>query len=127
MVIGSRSLVHRTEKNTKLARQVLGWGFNRLARMILNLPYRDTQAGLKGFRRPVAQHLFSRQRIPDFSFDVELVFLARYFNYRITEVPAHVSEAHSYKISKVNLLRDPMKMFIDLVRIRVNSLRGLYK
>ncbi|MCX5662087.1 MAG: glycosyltransferase [Planctomycetota bacterium] len=126
VAIGSRSLIPGPEKNTKLARRVLGWGFNRLARVIVGLPYRDTQAGLKGFRREAARQIFSRQLLGDFSFDVEAVFLAHKLGYRVGEIPARVSEAHSYKASKVNLLSDPLKMFVNLVRIRMMSLRGLY-
>lgn len=126
VAIGSRSLVPGPEKNTKLARKILGWGFNRLARVIVGLPYRDTQAGLKGFRREAAKQIFSRQRLGDFSFDVEAVFLAHKLGYRVGEIPARVSEAHSYKVSKVNLFRDPLKMFLDLLRVRMMSLRGLY-
>lgn len=126
VVIGSRSLVAGPEQNTKLARRFLGWGFNKLARLIVGLPYRDTQAGLKGFRRQAARAIFSRQRLGDFSFDVEAVFLAHRMGYRVGEIAAHVSGSHSYKASKVNLLRDPLKMLLNLLRIRLLALRGRY-
>ncbi|MEX1090869.1 MAG: glycosyltransferase [Phycisphaeraceae bacterium] len=126
VVIGSRSLLHEGQRNIRVSRKIMGWIFNRCARLILNLPYPDTQAGLKGFRRDAAGAIFSRQRLTDFSFDVELVYLARRLGYRIGQVPAHVSATHSYKVSRVNMLRDPLRMFIALWRIRFNALRGLY-
>ena len=126
VVIGSRSLVHRRQRNTLLLRRVLGWGFNVLTRLVLNLPYRDMQAGLKGFRREAAHRIFSQQRIFDFSFDAEVLFLAKRDGFTITEIPARVSETHSYKVSKVSLIRDPTRMFVDLLKIRFNSLLGLY-
>lgn len=48
---------------------------------------RDTQCGFKLFRREVARHLFTRQRIDGFMFDVELIGNARRLGYRIQEFP----------------------------------------
>jgi dolichyl-phosphate beta-glucosyltransferase len=127
VVIGSRGLVHRDDKNTSLPRRVLGWMFNKLARVILNLPHRDTQAGLKGFRADAARRIFARQRLLGFAFDVELVFLARRFGFSVGEIPARVSEEHSDKTSKVNMLRDPLRMFLALLEIRYSELRGRYE
>ena len=126
VAIGSRALVPEKEKNTKVLRRILGWGFNKLARIVIGLPYRDTQAGLKGFRAAAAREIFKRQHITGFEFDVEVVFLAKMLRYRISEIPAHVSDAHSYKVSKVNLFRDPLRMFAGLWRIRMNQWRGRY-
>lgn len=126
VVIGSRSLVARAERNTTPLRKVMGWTFNRCARVILGLRHRDTQAGLKGFRAHAAREIFARQRLGGFAFDVEVVYLAKRLGLRIGEVPAVVSEEHSYKRSKVHMLRDPLRMFRALIDVRVNALLGLY-
>lgn len=126
VVIGSRHLSGRRQENISLRRRVLGWAFNRLARWILHLPYPDTQAGLKGFRRHVARRLFGAQRIHGFSFDAEMLFLARRYGYRIAQVPAQVSAGHSYNTGKIRLLRDSLIMLAELVRIRYHALRGSY-
>ena len=126
VVIGSRSLVESGQKNIKLSRKLMGWTFNRCVRVLLGLPYRDTQAGLKGFRTAAAREIFARQRLMDFAFDAELIFLARRLHYKVAEVAARVSESHSYKVSTVNLAHDPLKMFLSLWKIRINSLRGMY-
>jgi dolichyl-phosphate beta-glucosyltransferase len=127
VVIGSRSLVHRDERNVKLARRVLGWGFNKLARLALWLPYQDTQAGLKGFRRDAAITVFSRQQLQDFSFDVELVFIARRRGLKIAQIPARVSEDHAAKATKVDLIRDPLRMLRGVALIRMNAWLGRYR
>lgn len=126
VVIGSRSLVESGQKNIKLIRKLMGWTFNRFVRLILHLPYSDTQAGLKGFRREAAREIFHRQQLFDFAFDVELVYLARKLGCRIGEVAARVSESHSYKISTVNMARDPMRMFTALWKVRINSWKDVY-
>lgn len=126
VVMGSRNLAGGKQRNIEISRRIMGWGFNLLARMVLRLPYRDTQAGLKGFRMEAAKRIFARQRIFDFCFDAELLFLARHLGFRIAEIPVRVSESHAYRGSQVNLRRDPQKMFISLIRIRWNSARGRY-
>ena len=126
VVIGSRSLVHRSERNTTPMRKLMGWTFNRCARLILGLKHKDTQAGLKGFRIDAARAIFARQRLGGFAFDVELCYLAKRLGYSVVEIPAYVSEEHSYKRSKVNLVKDPIRMFAALVDVRINALLGRY-
>jgi glycosyltransferase involved in cell wall biosynthesis len=126
LVIGSRSRRDPAERTIRRPRWVMGWCFNRLARLALGLPHPDTQAGLKGFRREVARDLFARQRVRGFGFDVEVLYLARRLGYRVGEIPARVSPAHSYAASQVDLVRDPLRMCRDLVRIRWHDLRGHY-
>ncbi len=119
VAIGSRALATGPQTNITLERRLFGAGFNLLARTITGLPYRDTQAGLKGFRREAARLLFTHQRIDDFAFDAELLFLARRYGLSVSEIPANVSARHSYKKSRVNMLRDPLRMLASLVRMRL--------
>lgn len=126
VVIGSRALAKLGQVNVPFWRKCMGKAFNVCARLVLYLPYRDTQAGLKGFRAEAARAIFSRQRTFDFTFDVELIYLARKLGYTIGEIPARVSEDHSRKSSNVKPLRDPVRMLPSLCRIRINSLRGFY-
>ena len=88
--------------------------------MILDLPYHDTQAGLKGFRAPAARAIFARQRIASFGFDAELLCIAHALGFTIGEIPARVLEDHSYKLGKVKLLKDSLLMLGDLFRIQSN-------
>lgn len=126
VVIGNRNLVHKSERNTTLRRRLMGWVFNRCARVVLGLRYSDTQAGLKGFRLDAARRIFALEHLGGFAFDVELVYIAQRLGMTIAEIPAYVSEAHSYKVSKVNLIRDPARMFGALVDVRLSALKGRY-
>ncbi|MDX2232376.1 MAG: glycosyltransferase [Leptolyngbyaceae cyanobacterium bins.349] len=127
MVIGCRSLVIDGNQGIPPVRKLAGKIFNTLSRRILNLQYVDMQAGLKGFQKEAAKRLFSLQELTGFSFDVELIYLARKQGYTIAEIPAHVSYTHSRKQSKVNLLLDSLKMLNDLLRIRLNDWLGRYE
>jgi len=125
VVIGNRNLVAQSERSS-LRRKVLGWCFNRLARLILGLPYRDTQAGLKAFRAEAAHALLARQRIFGFGFDAELLFIAKRLGLTTHEIPARVLDDHNYKTGKVKLLKDSLWMLGDLLLIRLNGAQGFY-
>ncbi len=125
VVIGNRNLVNQHE-NTSLRRRLMGGAFNRLVRVLLNLPYHDTQAGLKGFRAPAARAIFARQRIASFGFDAELLCIARTLGFAIGEIPARVLDDHNYKLGKVKLLKDSLLMLGDIFRIRSNLRHSRY-
>jgi len=126
VVIGSR-LEHDEGYGARPLRNVMGRVFNYIAGLVLSIRYRDTQAGLKGFRSRAAHDIFSRIRIQDFSFDVEVLYVARKLGYSITEIPAFVDPVHRRNSSTVNLVRDPIRMFWSLCRIRLNKILGLYR
>lgn len=126
VVIGSR-LGHDEGYGARPLRNIMGRVFNYLAGIVLSIRYRDTQAGLKGFRSRAAHDVFSRVRIADFSFDVEVLYVARKLGYSIAEIPAYVDASHRNSSSTVNLIRDPLRMFWSLCRIRVNKILGLYR
>ena len=104
-------------------RQLYGRLFNLALRMVLGLKYRDTQCGFKAFTRQAAQTIFTRQRVERWGFDPELLFLADKFKLRTTEVP--VEWAHDHR-SKINPLRDGLKMGVEMLAVRWNDLKGLY-
>jgi dolichyl-phosphate beta-glucosyltransferase len=122
--IGSRALdrslitVHESR-----FREFAGIIFNTIVRIILRLPFVDTQCGFKAFRRERCQILFEQQRIERFGFDPELLYLARHHGLRTTEIP--VRWGHS-PATKVNMFRDSIRMFVDVFTIRWNSLLGRY-
>jgi dolichyl-phosphate beta-glucosyltransferase len=127
VVIGVRALDNGSRQHLPPMRQFMGWGFNRLTRIMFRLPHGDTQAGLKGFRREAARRIFGTQQIFDFAFDVEVLYLARRFGYRIAEIPVKLSPSHAAKGSSVNVTRHPFSMFLSLLRIRYNGVVGKYE
>lgn len=127
VVIGCRGLVPGGDRGLSITRKVAGKIYNMLSKQILNLKFIDMQAGLKGFQKQAAKELFSRQVLTGFSFDVELIYLSKKLGYTIAEIPAHVAVSHSHKVSKVNLLKDSLKMLGDLFKIRVNDWLGRYE
>jgi dolichyl-phosphate beta-glucosyltransferase len=105
-------------------REFAGVIFNKIVRLILRLPFVDTQCGFKAFRREECRLIFEQQTIERFGFDPELLYLARHHGLRSIEIP--VRWGHS-PATKVNMLRDSIQMFLDVFIIRWNALSGRYR
>ena len=75
----------------------------------------DTQCGFKIFRHDVAAKLFSKSSEKGWAFDVEILYLAQLYGYEIVEVPVNWHEVEG---SKVNPIKDSMKMLLAIFRIR---------
>ncbi len=124
VAIGSRALNRSLISTHESAfRELAGIIFNRIVRVVLWLPFVDTQCGFKAFRRERCRIIFELQRIEGFGFDPELLYLARHFRLRAIEIP--VRWGHSPD-TKVSMLRDSLKMFVDIFVIRWNALMGRY-
>jgi len=104
-------------------RHLMDRAFNLFVRLIAVPGVQDTQCGLKCFTREAARELFGRQTIAGFGFDVELLFLARKRGYRVIETP--ITWRH-VPASRVDPLRDTLRMLADVLRVRLNDLLGRY-
>jgi len=124
VAIGSRALeAEGIRVEARLYRHVIGRTFHQLVKWLANAGVADTQCGFKLFRALVAQDLFSRIRMDGYSFDVEVLIMARRRGYRIAEVPVNWTHKAG---SKVRLTVDSLRMARDLFRIRAHWLRGEY-
>ena len=124
IAIGSRWLQPELQTHRQsLARQLYGRIFNLLLRIVLGLKFKDTQCGFKVFSRRAAQAVFPLQRIERWGFDPELLFLARKSGLRVQEVA--VVWSHSAG-TRINPLRDGMRMFLEVLAIRWNAVTGKY-
>lgn len=133
VVIGSRS---RRREGAPLSRVLMARGFMLLRGLILGLRgITDTQCGFKAFKRNVAKEIFSRLELygnghevrgpmVTAGFDIEALFLAKKLGYKIKEVPV---EWHYVETRRVNPIKDSWQGLVDMIRIRLNALRGKYK
>ncbi len=102
------------------------WGGRlvNLAIRLMALPgLRDTQCGFKCFRSEIAQDLFYHQTMVGFSFDVEILYIARLRGYRVIELPV---PWYFNAESKVSPVRDTLGMVSDILKIRQNARNGVY-
>lgn len=125
IAIASRALnAPDTQVIRTRTRALIAKTFAWLTGLILGLPYRDAQCGLKAFRRASTQLLFHRQKLRRYAFDAELLFLAGKMRLAVAEVAVNWRQDPR---SKVRLVRDGTRMLIDLLRVRWWWLRGAYR
>jgi glycosyltransferase involved in cell wall biosynthesis len=135
IAIGTRQGIGAERVDETLVRSATRRLFNLLVRIISGLPYRDTQAGFKGFRREVAHDLFERVRLYGedaaeiqgralTAFDVEVLYLATRAGYRIEEIAVRWEfDRQSRRIP----LRDAVRMLSDVIKLRWMAAHGAYE
>ena len=123
IAIASREAKGSVRYNEPSYRHWGGRGINFLIQTLILPGLNDTQCGFKCFRAEVAEDIFKRQTLHGWSFDIELLYIARRHGYRIVEIPIHW---YHFSDSKVSALRDAVRMISDIFRIHANARRGLY-
>jgi glycosyltransferase involved in cell wall biosynthesis len=123
IAIASREAPGAVRYDEPYYRHFTGRVFNTMIRWIVLPGLQDTQCGFKCLRANVARDIFRYQTLTGWAFDVELLFIARRHGYSITEVPINW---YYNADSKISVVRDSLRMFLDLLAIRGNSRRGLY-
>ena len=122
IAIGSRPLKEsRLEVRQPWYREMAGRSFNLAVQLLAVKGIKDTQCGFKLFRQDVARDVFSRCKLDGFGFDFESLMIARDLGYPIAEVP--IRWAHQDG-SKVNMVRDGLRMLGELVKLRLAGKKG---
>ncbi len=133
VVIGSRK---GQREGAPFSRRLMARGFMLLRTIILGLKgISDTQCGFKAFTQKASKIIFHRLALYGHhktvtgamvtaGFDVELLFLAKSFGYKIKEVPV---EWHYVETRRVSPIKDSWEGLMDIIRIRMNAWRDLYK
>ncbi len=123
IAIASREAPGAVRYNEPPYRHIGGRGINLVIRLLILPGLQDTQCGFKCFTAEAAQHLFNLQTLPGWSFDIELLYIARRQGLRIHEIPIHW---YFDPDSKVNAVKDALHMIADIFRIHRNARLGLY-
>jgi glycosyltransferase involved in cell wall biosynthesis len=125
VAIGSRRMAGaRLEKRQPWLRESMGSAFRFLTRRLLvGGEITDVTCGFKAFTRDAARFLSSHQTLWDWSFDAELLFVARKHGLKIENVPVRWRHDEG---TKVHMLRDAARALRGLVTIRMNDLKGVY-
>jgi dolichyl-phosphate beta-glucosyltransferase len=135
VVIGSREGLGARRIGEPHYRHLMGRVFNAVVRLFTLREFQDTQCGFKLFSRRAAHDLFARMQLYGENakpakgstltgFDVEVLYLALKSGYRAKDVPV---EWHYGESSKVRPLRESVRMFQDVIRVRLNDLQGKYR
>ncbi|KKQ83533.1 hypothetical protein A2778_03885 [Candidatus Daviesbacteria bacterium RIFCSPHIGHO2_01_FULL_40_24] len=130
IVIGSR----QGRKGAPFVRKLAAWGFSVLRGIILGLPFKDTQTGFKAFSKTSVDKIIPKIRnewgvvhfrggAVNAGFDVELLYLAKKYGFKISEV---IVEWKYVDTERVQVVKDAMAAIYDMFRIRWNDLAGKY-
>ena len=123
VAIASRELPQSNRIDEPEYRHWIGRIFNTMVRWSILPGLQDTQCGFKAFSAEVAEQVFQLQTLPGWSFDAEVLVIARELGYQIKEIPI----TWYYKPgTRLNIIQDSIKMAIDLWKIRRNARRGNY-
>lgn len=121
----SRFIVHCFDLKYVVRRYIMSRVFNFFLRRTLLKDIKDSQSGFKGFTAEAAESVFSRQTSEDFSFDLEILFIAQKKGFIVREVP--VTQVFHGEPSSVSFFRDSTSMLVTIARVWYNYLAGRYK
>lgn len=123
IAIGSREAPGAIRYNEPHYRHLGGRAVNTMIRLLALPGLQDTQCGFKCFRAPIAEELYRLQTLTGWSFDIELLYIARQRGYRIVEIPV---QWYFNPESKLNVVQDAIKMGLDIFTIHLNNMKGVY-
>jgi len=100
-----------------MKRKVLSFGFNILSRLLTGIKLKDTQTGLKAFRRRVLERMTPKILVKGYAFDLELMAACNHCGFRITNLPVdiHVESIIGFK----EILRMALDLFKVAYRLRI--------
>ncbi|GAB4032430.1 MAG: glycosyltransferase family 2 protein [Elusimicrobiota bacterium] len=123
-VIGSRKMKGaNVEVRQGFLRENMGKVFTFLSNLILGTSYSDFTCGFKCFEKEISKKIFSAQKIENWSYDSEILYLVVKYKIPVAEVPVRWKNDPN---TKVRLIRDILGSFKGLLEIRLNDIRGIY-
>jgi len=124
IAIGARELPEsEINRGYGVLRLVSGKTLSLLTAVVLGLPFRDSQCGLKAFRAEVARRLFSVRTLDGFGFDFEVLTAALANGLRVERFPVRLTHNDD---SRIDLVADSLRMLRDLWRVRRQRRTGFY-
>lgn len=118
IAIGSRALaLSEIIRKQPWWRRGMGKIFNKIVKLLVIRDFEDTQCGFKLFTGEAARDLFGESKVDRFAYDVEILALARKRGYAVKEVPVRWINSPE---SRVDPLKDSLRMLLDLVKIRIS-------
>ena len=118
IVIGSKR--HPDSKvDYPIYRTVLSWGYQQFTKLLFGLNVRDTQVGMKIYRRKVLEDVLPRLLVKKFAFDIEILAVAYHLGYRkIYEAPVEIDLFSSHSsIDWQNMLKVVTNMLKDTLAV----------
>jgi len=124
VVIGTRKHRDANIKTPQNAvRTTMGLGYTKVVNGLLGLDFSDYTCGFKCFTQEASRAIFTRSVVDGWSFDAEILFLARRLGLAVKEMPVSWEDRPN---SKVRLVRDTARSLTEILAIRLRAARGGY-
>lgn len=104
-------------------RENLGKGFTFITRIATGVKISDFTCGFKGFTKNAAKEIFSHALLNRWAYDAELLYLAKKYGFKITEIPVTWTNR---KDTRVKLGNAVVTSFVDLVKMKLYDWSGKY-
>ena len=119
-VIGSRFLKGAQISGRSFLRNIAGYKFHLIVKILFNLPYKDTQCGVKIFKTAALKKILPELKVSNMAFDVEMLAMAQKYGLKIKEIPTIWNgQPESGALgSPISLIKNGWKMFWTLVELR---------
>jgi len=101
-------------------RRIYSWGYHMMCKAFFGIKLKDTQTGLKVFKRKVLEKVLPRLIVKDFAFDIEVLAVSKYLGFdRIYEAPVKVNwEGQDTHFNKLLFLEPAIrKMIMDTIAV----------
>jgi glycosyltransferase involved in cell wall biosynthesis len=102
-------------------RKILSFGYQMIVRILFGLKVRDTQVGMKFFKREVLEKVMPRVLVKAFAFDVEMLAVANYLGFkRIYEAPVEMKMKFQVGLSTIaskGFMKTALGMFWDTLAV----------
>jgi len=113
--IGSRRLHEAGYAGYTFTRKLASKVFYKTVSLLAGFSYSDSQCGIKCFKAPLVQEIFSQCKIDGFAFDFEVLLLYKKAGAKVLELPVTIV---NHRASKVRLFRDAFRMLRDVAKIK---------
>lgn len=117
IIIGSK--LHPVSKvNYPVSRKLLSWGYRSVVRLLFGLSVRDTQVGMKFFRRKVLETILPRLLVKTYAFDIEILAVSHHLGFkRIYEAPVEIDFTGMSSITSGNFWNAITRMLWDTAAV----------
>jgi len=120
-VIGSRFLKGAQISGRSFLRNIAGYKFHLIVKILFNLPHKDTQCGVKIFKTAALKKILPELKVSNMAFDVEMLAIAHKRGLKIKEIPTIWNgQPESGALgSPISLFKNGWKMFWTLVELKM--------
>jgi glycosyltransferase involved in cell wall biosynthesis len=112
IIVGSKRHPN-SEVDYPITRRIMSRGYQLMNKILFNLNVRDTQVGMKLFKRESLEKIMPKILVKKFAYDIEILALATRYHYKIFEAPIKLD----YKFGSTIRIKSIISMILDTLAV----------